>query len=128
LNIDILKGRRILVVDDEEHIRSILKDEMEELGMEVMEASNGDEAFDIIKSSEIDIIISDVRMPVASGMKLLEHLSTLEKKPRTIMISGFSDLTIDKAKEMGAHGIMAKPFHFDAILEQMALVLSSKAS
>lgn len=112
-----LKGKKALIVDDEELIREIFLRELEDLGVHVTEAENGTVAFEKIKSENFDFIISDVRMPGGSGKDLLKNIHENGLDVFIIMVTGFSDLSEDDAIKMGAKKIFEKPFRIDNIFE-----------
>lgn len=118
--LDKLKGKRALVVDDEELIREIFLRELEDLDVEVDEAENGTIAFEKINGSKFDFVISDVRMPGGSGKDLLKNLSSTNKDIFIVMVTGFSDLSKEEAINMGAKAIFEKPFKIDDIFEFIA--------
>lgn len=114
------KGKVALVVDDEPDLREILKDELEIVGFDVVEAENGIEAFEITHKRNIDIIISDIRMPNGSGLDLLDKLNRDNSRvPVLLFMSGYSDLTPDEAYHKGAAGILSKPFDSELLINQL---------
>lgn len=115
-----LKGKKALIVDDEELIREIFLRELEDLEVDVDKAENGQIAFEKIKNEKYDFIISDVRMPGGSGKDLLKNLSENNIDVFIVMVTGFSDLSKEEAMAMGAKGIFEKPFKIDDIFEYVA--------
>ena len=112
-------GKNILIVDDEPALREILREEFEYQGATVSEAANGKLALEHLKSHPCDLVISDIRMPGGDGVGLLRGIQD-ESIPVSVFLfmSGFSDLTIDEAYDLGAAAVLAKPFELDSILEQ----------
>lgn len=86
----ILKGKRILVVEDEESIVALLRRILEEKGHQVDTASSGEEALEMIADSEYDLVISDLKMPGMGGYRLYEHLMATHPKlgQRMVFITG----------------------------------------
>jgi DNA-binding NtrC family response regulator len=115
----------ILLVDDENTLRELVAMQIEEDGYKVAQASSGNEAFEIIKESHFDLVISDMRMPNGSGEDLLKLINTLDKKPEFIMITGFSELSKNQIIELGARDMLAKPIDFDLLEHHIKEVLSS---
>ena len=115
-----LKGKKGLIVDDEELIREIFLRELEDLEVSVDEAENGEIAFEKIKDGNFDFVISDVRMPGGSGKDLLKKLSENNINVFIVMVTGFSDLNKEEALSLGARGIFEKPFKIDDIFEFIA--------
>src|SRR5262245_52565869 len=89
-----LKGKRILIADDEKDLREILADELRYCGCEVAEAENGKTAYALLESQPFDLIISDIRMPGGDGIELLKAVRKRDPKlPPLVLISGYSDIT-----------------------------------
>lgn len=119
-----LEGKTILIVDDEPLIREMLNLDLTDCGAKIEEAGNSIEALKLIENINFDLIISDVRMPGGSGIDLLSGIEKLNIKIKTIMISGFSDLTDEKAINFGAHALVTKPFKREDLLDTIIQVLS----
>lgn len=110
---------QILVVDDEngprQALRMLLKEEYD-----VHIASGVDAALDIIRDEDIDLIISDVRMPKKTGVDLLREAKEILPDVQVIMLTGYGQLeTAVKAVEYGALSYMEKPFDNDAMLDMV---------
>jgi light-regulated signal transduction histidine kinase (bacteriophytochrome) len=109
--------RRVLVVDDEPDIREILINELEEIGdYEGVEAKDGQEALELVRSEDFDIIFTDLKMPVMSGTQLLLKIWELRLNPRPILIAVTGGFGLDNQK-VGQHnlidlvdGFILKPF------------------
>ena len=119
-----LQGKTILIADDEELIRELIILRLKDYGAKCIEVSNGKMAYKKISEEKIDLLLSDVKMPGGSGLELLEELSksSLKSFP-IIMMSGFSDLTLEKAKELGAETLVQKPFSVSHIIKVILEVL-----
>jgi len=101
----------ILVVDDEKNYLLVLSAVLEEEGYEVLTALGGHEALEIQKSSDIDLILSDMKMPTMDGIELLENIKALDPDLPVIVMTAHG--TIDKAVEAmqkGAYSYILKPF------------------
>ena len=101
----------ILVVDDEKNYLLVLSAVLEEEGYEVLTALGGHEALEIQKSSDLDLILSDMKMPTMDGIELLENIKALDPDLPVIMMTAHG--TIDKAVEAmqkGAYSYILKPF------------------
>ncbi|MDH5768914.1 MAG: response regulator [Nitrospirota bacterium] len=75
---------KILVVDDDEHILRLYKDELSEEGYEVVLAANGKEAIELFHKEDPDLVTLDIRLPDIDGIQLLRQMK--EKKPRLPII------------------------------------------
>ncbi len=110
--------KKILVVDDEIGIRQSLKKILEKEGFDVVTASNGDEAFKLIRGSDIDLLISDIRMAGMDGLELLKVCKSISPYTEVIMITGYAsvDTAVDSMKQ-GAYDYITKPFKKADILK-----------
>ncbi len=123
------KGKKILVVDDEQDLREILSADFESEGALVEEAKNGKEALGKVKSSAFDVVVSDIRMPGGDGVSLARDIKSLDVlKPVVFLITGFSDIKSWEAYELGAEGLVTKPFHLDALRESIDRVMTPVAN
>lgn len=116
-----LKGKKALVVDDEEVLREILVVQLTENEVEALEASCATEALELLQSQVVDFIISDVRMPNGNGIDLLKGLQEFpeEERPDIVMMTGFADLTEEEAMQMGALKLFSKPFRNRELLRYL---------
>lgn len=112
--------KNILVVDDEELLRSSMAKFLERKGFSVTTAKSGNTAFEIIINQKIDLVLSDVRMPDGNGPSLLERISQLDdEKPVLMFITGCSDTTPEELIEMGAKHVFEKPVDRQEILNRI---------
>ncbi len=72
--------KKILVVDDEAHIRRVLEVKLRNRGYQVLMATNGQEALDIVNAHQPDVMITDINMPIIDGKTLCENTNGLKKK------------------------------------------------
>ena len=107
--------KKVLVVDDEVLICDLCRSLFEDEGVEVKTAFSGKDAIDIIKAEEFDFILSDIRMPKGDGVQFKKELNELGDSTPFLFMTGFSDLTYDQARELGALGILKKPFDFEEL-------------
>lgn len=108
----------ILLVDDEEYILEMAEYYLDSIGYEVQTASSVAEAIEKLNGDKhFKYIISDVRMPGGSGLKLLDHIPTLSWDPKIVFISGFSDITESEVKEKGATAYFEKPADYQEIID-----------
>ena len=113
-------NKKILVVDDEIGIRQSLQKILEKEGFSVVTASNGEEAFKVIRQGEIDLLITDIRMAGMDGVELLKVSKSLSPFTEVIMITGFAsvDTAVDSMKQ-GAYDYITKPFKKADILKSV---------
>jgi DNA-binding NtrC family response regulator len=108
------QGQRVLLVDDDEDMRSLLADVLSDEGYEVIQAANGAEALVLLHRETFAVILLDKRMPGLSGMDLLPGLRVLCPETPVIVITAFGDAhTAAEGTEKGAFGLLFKPFRMD---------------
>ena len=112
---------RLLVVDDDAGIRRMIqqrlrrKDSNRKLSFEFLFAENGEQALEILRdrTTEIDIILTDLSMPVMDGLTLLDKLSSIDPTLKAIVMSAHDDMhNIRTAMNLGAFDFLTKPFDF----------------
>lgn len=118
--------KKVLVVDDEFIERDGLRYLIESKGfpVDVLEAPNGREALDVLRSQPIDILVSDIRMPFMDGLELMQHARTLDPKLTILLYTAYSEFEYArKAIELGAFGYLLKPIDPDNFHDQFARAL-----
>lgn len=122
------RPKTILVVDDEAHIRSLLRQELEASGYSVREAKDGMEAIAQVKATPPDLILLDVMMPQISGFDVA---AVLKNDPNTMHIP-IAILSIIEDKQrgyrLGVDGYLTKPIQRDDLLNQIGCLLSQETS
>jgi DNA-binding NtrC family response regulator len=119
-----LKGKTILIVDDEKDLRDVMVEEFSYFGATVDSAENGKVALDKILEKKFDVVISDVRMAHGDGLTLLKEINSRFKiKPKLFLCSGFNDVSSDIISSLGVIQQFNKPFNFDKLLESVAKAL-----
>ncbi len=105
---------RILVVDDEEDIRDGSERILSRQGFQVIKASRGEEALDILSKDQIAIVFLDLKMPGMEGMEVLERIMALDDTIIVIVVTGFATVeTAIMALKNGAYDFIPKPFEPD---------------
>lgn len=117
----LVKNMTILVVEDDEGLRYIICKSLRHLGYDVFEATQGEEAFDVLKKEgSIELVLSDIRMPGGSGMDLLKRIQTeMAEPPIVVLMTGFTDVIFSVAIAAGAHSIITKPFTIQALVKHI---------
>lgn len=113
--------KRILVVDDEEQIRSMLTQMLEHEGFMVDTAGNGEEGVELITRHNYDLIITDMIMPVKDGLKLIMELIQDYPDQRILAISGGGAIKAERYLTMASYlgddiATLEKPFKREALL------------
>ena len=119
---------RVLVVDDEEFLRSIVRERLEIAGYSVEEASNGKEALAMLEGGvPYSVLLTDIRMPVMDGTALLGEWGKRSPGTAGIVMSANAELdTAVHALKMGACDYITKPFNFDVLLITIENALRKK--
>jgi len=100
----------ILIVDDEEGLLGIYKGWFKREGCRVLTAANGAAALELAMKNRVDVILSDIRMPVMDGVELTKRLKETKKYiPKIIFISGFTDLDERETYDLGIEAKLSKP-------------------
>ncbi len=90
-----MKSETILVVDDEEHIRLLFKEELEDEGYGVELASNGLEALDKLKRTPFSLVVLDIKMPGMDGIQTLGEIKKINKDLPVILCSAYGEFKQD---------------------------------
>ena len=103
--------KKVLVVDDEVGIRESIKRILGRQGFDVITASNGEDAFKIIRKEDIDLLITDIRMAGMDGVDLLKLCKSVSPTTEVIMITGYASVdTAVETMKLGAYDYITKPF------------------
>ena len=124
-----MSGGRILVVDDEQHIRDILAETLRDTGYAVETAVNGEEAAIKMRNGSFDLILLDIRMPIRSGLDVLKLLRRNGGNPPVMIITGLTSTEeIEEALRLGAADFIRKPFELKTLLAKISGLLHSDQS
>ena len=107
----------VLIVDDEKNYPLILSAILEEEGFETFTANSGHEALEILSNTDIDLVLTDMKMPSMDGIELLEEIKAKDQDLPVIMMTAHG--TVDKAVEAmqkGAYSYILKPFDNDRLI------------
>lgn len=116
---------RILVVDDEDPLRTVLSQELRGEGYEVETAADGEMALEIIQKQPFDLVLLDIRMPKKDGFEVLRYIKENYKNLKVIMLTGFADLkNAIESKKLGAEDFVSKPYDLVDLLSTIERVLS----
>jgi two-component system response regulator AtoC len=113
----------VLIVDDEKHTREGLQQALQE-NYDVSVAASADEGFNLMDAQEFDVIVTDLRMPGKSGLKVIDKALTLANKPAVIMMTAYGSIdSAVEAMKRGAVDFLTKPVNIERleILMQRAL-------
>lgn len=120
--------RRVLVVDDEENIRSLIRQILEREGFQVEVASDGPSALKKATEEDFDLILLDVRIPQLDGMSVLREIRAVDPDAVVMIVTGYG--SIEQALEavrLGAYDYVPKPFKRDELLLRIRRALDYHA-
>jgi len=113
----------ILIADDESIIRMGLRSMLEQMGHQVVAASNGREAIRMAERQQPDLAILDIRMPYTNGLEAARAIASARPLP-IIILTAFNDADhIDKATDLPIHGYLVKPFEPDLLAPAIAVAV-----
>ena len=111
------RKKTVLVVDDEPGILRFLSIKLKISGYEVVTASSGEQALELVRPARPDIILLDIIMPGIDGLQVLRKVRTFSKVP-VIIVSANRD-ALQKAMALGANDYLVKPFEPNELLEKI---------
>jgi len=115
----------ILVVDDEDALRTVLSSELSSAGYDVVTATDGDEAITEVQNKKFDLLLLDIKMPRVDGFEVLKFVKKNYPAVRVIMLTGFADLkNAIESKKHGAEDFVSKPYDLVDLLTTIERVLS----
>ena len=117
--------RRILVVDDDEAVRSVTQEMLDRLGFEVSTAASGESALELVSHQSFDLVLLDLAMPTMSGVEVYGSLRERDASARVIFMTGYSredlgDLLNDDART----GVLSKPFPLQELKSSVESMLT----
>ncbi|HTX17500.1 MAG TPA: response regulator [Bacteroidota bacterium] len=117
----------ILVVDDEDALRTVLSSELESEGYVVATAGDGDEAISVLQGKMFDLVLLDIKMPRVDGFEVLRFIKEKYPATKVIMLTGFADLkNAIESKKLGAEDFVSKPYDLVDLLTTIERVLTSE--
>ncbi len=121
--------KKILIVEDDQHIRKLLNILIRKEDIEIDEAVEGNEALTKLDSSSYDLVILDIMMPNVDGFSILKHLREKEATqtlPVIIVTAKTEDKDLMKGYSMGANYYITKPFEPQDLIHSIELILKIK--
>ncbi|MEX2380787.1 MAG: sigma-54 dependent transcriptional regulator [Opitutales bacterium] len=113
----ILSRPRILIVEDDDQLRDMLTEEVEEASYQVQKVRSAEEALPLIDQWHPDLILSDLRLPGRNGFDLLRHVQSRSLPPAFLLITAFGSIPeAVEALKAGADNFLTKPLDFDHLL------------
>lgn len=128
---------KILIVDDDPHIRKLIRVILSDEGFTILEAEDGKDALSLLDSEKVDLIILDIMMPNMDGWDLCENIRTYYSDSLPILMLTAKGETAQKVKgfNLGADDYLVKPFHpaellakIKALLKRYQIIISNKVN
>ena len=120
--------KKILVADDEAHIRHIVSTKLSNAGFEVVTATDGEEALEVCLAEKPDMIITDLQMPYMTGLELCKHLRADERTrdiPALMLTARGFDIEPGEMAAAGISAVLAKPFSPREVLQKVEALVQS---
>jgi two-component system alkaline phosphatase synthesis response regulator PhoP len=121
-----MTGKKVLVVEDEIHIVHVVAIKLRNSGFEVISASDGQEGFKLAVSEKPDIIIADLKMPIMTGLEMVEKLRSCEQtKDIPVIVLTARGFTLDgeRVRDLQISGCISKPFSPKKLLKDVEDIL-----
>lgn len=122
-------AHKVLIVDDETSIRTILNDYLETLGFEIFHATDGRKGWEIFQEHHPDLVITDIFMPEMTGVELLEKIKMSDRPAPVVLISGvpLSPAEVQVQRER-SDGFLEKPYMFWQMKDLIQKLVPNAAS
>lgn len=122
-------SRKVLVVDDDDTIRTVLEDFLQALDFEILHARDGRQGWEVFQSESPDLVIADIFMPEMTGVELLDQIKASENPIPVVLISGvpLSQAEIQMQRER-ADGFLEKPYMFWQMKDVIGKLFQEKNS
>jgi CheY-like chemotaxis protein len=119
--------KKILIIEDDEAMRSLLKDVLDAEGLVTEAVSNGSDALKKLMDQAFDLIITDIQMPGLTGLDILPGIKKLQPEAPVIVITAFgSEEVLRRSFEKGATGYLEKPIHTHKLRALIHEMISSR--
>ena len=105
---------KILVVDDDPEMRSLLAEELEEEGFQVIEAKNGLDVMSELPFKTFDAVVTDWKLPLRDGLEILSSVKELQPQVPVILITAYGDSKVKKKVQKAGAYYMQKPFSMES--------------
>lgn len=122
-----LKEASILLVDDEPILLEIMAEWFQRLAGRVFCAADGAQALQVLAAQKMDVVITDVRMPLMDGISLLREIKANGHAPRVILVTGFADVQLRDALDLGAEALLEKPMETDDLIHAVECSLAERS-
>jgi DNA-binding response OmpR family regulator len=118
-------GTKILLVDDEDSLRLLVRYELEQRGFLVEEADSGEKAIEKLEQTHYNLVVLDIRMPGMDGLEVLKNIRVNNLADKVIMLTGVDELKISRdSLKFGADDFISKPYEFKQLLATINRVMA----
>jgi len=123
-----MKGKNILIIDDESGIRSSLKGIFEDEGYNVKTTSTGEKGLDYVKNESYDLILLDIWLPEMNGIEVLKKIKNIDENIQVVMITGHGSVEAAvKSTKLGAYDFLEKPLSLEKVVLTAKNALKQKS-
>ncbi len=117
----------VLVVEDEELMRTILRQLLEDQGFNVLTADSAENALEIFPSNEVDVTLTDIKMSGIDGLELLDHIKSIDQEAIVVIMTAYSSVdSAIAALRKGAYDYVTKPFVNEDLMQTMKNAILTK--
>lgn len=120
------RAQRILVVDDEEMIRSLLCEVLAPFGYEVLQAVSGEAGLEVCREHAPNLVITDIGMPGMDGYEFISAIRKEDAETPILVLAGVDDDALEEALECGANAMLYKPFNILELASKIAELVEPK--
>jgi DNA-binding response OmpR family regulator len=122
-----MSQKNILIVEDDPTFLMLLKYRVEDMQYHVKTAQDGAAAYDLIQNNHFDLVITDLMMPIFSGMEIIEKTKNILEKniPFIVISSAGQDEMVEKALNIGASDFLSKPFGIQSLLDKINKIFNN---
>lgn len=118
------KSPRVLIVDDEAGIRSLLTETLNLVGFSTATAENGMQAMNLVRSDDFDLVLLDINMPLLGGFEAISRIKQLNSNLPVIMVSARQDKSdVIEGFKLGADDYISKPFNLEELVMRVNALL-----
>jgi DNA-binding NtrC family response regulator len=125
---DLSKKDRILVVEDEDEVRQVIIETLLDSGLEVIGASNGQQALSHLEATSFGAMVSDIQMPGMTGIELLAEVRNRKMDLPVILLTAHADRErLSLATKLGAFDFLEKPFSLSLLSDAILRAIKKQA-
>ena len=121
------RPNRILVVDDEEVVRAVVREVLDRPSWYVVEAADGEQAIGLLLSEHFDLLVADKNLPGITGLDVIRHAKTADERIGTLLMTAFASReSAEEALVLGVDDYITKPFDVDDLVQKVEQALDRR--